>query len=249
MNSLTLTPDQLDLLTAAMASTANYAAAERLTAAARAELALQDRRGRENGATARIVDAILAGCDPDAVAEHLDSEAAAVEARAAAARDSLAALRVQLDAHRVHLRRHDGHVSAMGRSLAGEVTRLQAVVTMAENARTRELHALTSGGFTMDQAMKTVDHSEARAVARKLDALAAAGIDPADAPPVLSDAQMTAQQRQRAARLLPDLERIHDFQRDAVRDVRALPDWVRAAIEAGAVDLHDDEKNRRLIPA
>ena len=245
----TLTADQLDIIAVALASPKAHAAAARLTEACREELAMRDRRGREDGPLYRVVEAILAGCDPAAVADHLEREAAEVEARHAAARDSLAELRVQLDARRSHLRRHDAHVSAVARVLACEVSRLEAGSVEIENRRTRELGVLMSGGFSMEQAVKAVDYAEGQAVARKAAALAAAGIATEDALPVPTDSQASEQMRLRAGPLRADLEQVKAFQRDGLRDVVGLPGWVRLAIEAGTVDLYSDVKNLGLIPA
>lgn len=246
---LHLTPDQLDIMAVALASPKAYAAAARLTEACRGELAMRDRRGREDGPLYRIVEAINAGCDPDALAEHLDHEAAVVEARHAAARDSLAELRVQLDARRAHHCRHDDRVRALIKSLAGEVALLERAASTVQNANALELAVLMDGGFTLEQAQASIDYAAARKKQHKLDALVAAGIAEADAPPVLTEEQVAEQQHQRAARLKTDLERVSAFLRDVVRDVAGLPGWVRDAIEAGTIALHDDATNRRLLPA
>lgn len=105
------------------------------------------------------------------------------------------------------------------------------------------------GGFDFSGAHAAMDHAEASAKQRKVEALAAAGIDAADAPPVLTDSQLAEQQRQRAERLRADLERVHAFQRDELRDVAALPGWFRSAIETDAVDLYSEAKNCLLLPA
>lgn len=249
MKSLNFTPDQLDLLFAAFASKAAIAAARRLHDAAHSELDLRDRLGREDGISACIVEAVLAGCDPAALEAHLDAETAAVDARAAATRDRLADLRVQLAARRTHLCRHDAHLSALAKSMSGEVALLEGAASAVQGANARELAVLVGGGFTLEQAQAAISHAAARTKQQKLEALAAAGIAEADAPPVLTEAQVAEQQRQRAERLKTDLESVRAFLRDAVRDMAGLPGGVRDAIEAGAIALHDDATNRRLLPA
>jgi hypothetical protein len=249
MKSLNFTPDQLDLLFAALASKSAIAAARRLHDAAHAELDLRDRLGREDGISACIVEAVLAGCDPAALEAHLEAEAEAIEARAAATRDRLADLRGQLDARGTHIRRHDAHLSALARSMSGEIALLEGEASTVQGANARELAVLVNGGFTLEQAQAAIAHAAARKTRQKLEALAAAGIAEADAPPVLTEDQVAEQQRQRAERLKTDLERVRAFLRDAVRDIAGLPGWVREAVEAGAVDLHSDAKNRCLLPA
>ncbi|WP_310461881.1 hypothetical protein [Sphaerotilus sp.] len=249
MNSLTLTNNQLDLLAVAWVDPAAHKAAARLIVAASEELAMRDRRGREDGPLYRITEAIMAGCDAPAVAGYLDSEAAAVEARHAAARDRLGELSLQLAARRGHRRRHDEHVAALACALSGEFALLVTAATRMQNDRTREIAALVAGGFTTQEAHATMDGAETRALQRKREALAAAGIAPEDAPLVPTESQFAEEKRQRAARLKADLERVHAFQRDELRDVAGLPGWVQEAIEAGAIALHDDATNRRLLPA
>lgn len=244
-----MTDAQLDLIITALSTPKAHAAAIRLTEASRDELAMRDRRGREDGPLYRVLEAILDGCDPAAVAEHLEREAAEVEARHASARDRLAAIRVQLDARRAHLRRHDAHVSALARVLAAEVARLEAGSVAIQNKRTREIGILMGGGFSQEQAMKAVDHAEAQEAARKLGVLASAGIAAADAKPILTDAEESERMRARAAPLRADLERVQAFQRDELRDPARLPGWVRQAVEAGALNPHDEAQIRRLIPA
>lgn len=246
---LKLTPDQLDILAIAMASKAAHGAAHRLLEAARAELVLMDRRGREDGTTARILEAVLAGCDPDAVAAHLDAEAEVIEVRTAATRSQLDDLRVQLDERRAHHCRHDDRVRVLFKDISGEVALLERAASTVQSASARELAVLMDGGFTLEQAQAAIDYAAARKKQQKLDALAAAGIAEADAPPMLTDEQVAEQQHQRAARLKTDLERVSAFLRDVTRDVSGLPGWVRDAIEAGTIALHDGAKNRHLLPA
>lgn len=249
MNHPTLTSDQLDLIISALSTPTAHVAAARLTEACRDELSMRDRRGREDGPLYRVVEAILAGCDPAAVAEHLEREAAEVEARHAAARDRLVEIRVQLDARRTHLRRHDAHVSALARVLVAEVARLEAGSVAIQNKRTREIGILMGGGFSQEQAMKAVDHAEAQEAARKRGVLAAAGIAAEYAQPILTDAEESERMRARAVPMRADLERVQAFQRDELRDPARLPGWVRQAVEAGDLNPHDEAKIRRLIPA
>ena len=66
--------------------------------------------------------------------------------------------------------------------------------------------------------------------------------------PAATCLQVSEQMRLRAGPLRADLERVQAFQRDELRDMVGLPVWVREAIEAGAVDLHNVVQNLKLIP-
>ena len=243
-----MTDDQLDVLDAALSSQQNHAAANRLIAALHAELALKDRY-HEDGSAVLIVDAVKAGADPAAVVAHLDAETAAVVARTAEARIQHDALRQQLAQRRNHHRRHDEHVKALAAALSGQCVRLEAASIGYQNSRNRNLGALLSGGFSLNQATAALDHEEKQVEQRKLEALASVGIDPAEAPPTPTARELAEQQRQHANRLRADLDQINRFWRDGQRDVAGLPGWFREAIEGGAVDLHNVDKNLGLIPA